>query len=291
VEFDPFLYVAFLAGFVAGRIVRPQSPWVGRATLVTVGVLVALLGASLDAVPVPQLVGTIPLSLGFVALILGLTVAAYLVVVRVIPPPTRIASVSDVGAQGPIPLSLLLLAALLGGYASGHFVSVPTAVALPWALYALLALVAFDLKLQLEGLRRVWVPLIAAISGSFAAAAVFVVVSGIPAPAAFATSCAFGWYTLAGPLVGARAGAVLGLLAFTTNFLREDLTMLLSPVLGRRLRGEGLAAMGGATSMDTTLFFVTRYGEADAAILSLGSGLALTVAASLLLPLLLALPW
>jgi uncharacterized membrane protein YbjE (DUF340 family) len=42
--------------------------------------------------------------------------------------------------------------------------------------------------------------------------------------------------------------------------------------------------------MDTTLFFVTRYGESEAASLSLATGLVLTVAASLLLPVLLALP-
>ncbi len=289
-EFDPFLYAAFLAGFVAGRVVRPASPWVARATLVTVGVLVALLGASLNAVPVPRLIATVPLSLGFVALILVWTIAAYLLIARWAP--RKYPNPTADTARGPrsTPLSFVLLGALFGGYAVGHYVTLPTAVALPWALYLLLALVAFDLKLDLEGLRRVWVPLSAAIAGSAAAATFFVLLTATPASAGFATSFAFGWYTLAGPLVGAREGAVLGLLAFTTNFLREDLTMLLSPVLGRRLRGEGLAAIGGATSMDTTLFFVTRYGEAEAASLSLASGLVLTVAASLLLPLLLTIP-
>ncbi len=66
--------------------------------------------------------------------------------------------------------------------------------------------------------------------------------------------------------------------------------MLLAPVIGRRLRGEGLTAMGGATSMDTTLYFVVRFGDAEAASIALTSGLILTVLASLLVPLLLALP-
>jgi len=290
VEFDPFLYVAFLAGLLVGRIVRPHTPWVGRATLITVGVLVGLLGASLNVVPVPRLVETVPLALGFAALILGLTVGVYLLLTRAESPPSPPAASPSEKGQGKVPLSLALLGALLGGYALGHFVTIPAAAALPWALYALLALVAFDLKLRLKGLRRVWVPLTAAFGGSAIAAAIFIGVTGTPAPAALATTFAFGWYTLAGPLVGARAGAVLGLLAFSTNFLREDLTMLLAPVLGRRLRGEGLTAMGGATSMDTTLFFVTRYGDADAGSLALASGLILTVAASLLLPALLAIP-
>lgn len=290
-EFDPFLYVAFLVGLVAGRVVRPHTPWVARATWITVGVLVGLLGASLDAVPVPQLIATLPLSLGFALLILGLTLAIYLLIARAAPPPPSPGSPAPARAERRAPVSLLLLGALVGGYALGHFLSIPTATALPWALYALLALVAFDLKLRPEGVRRVWVPLTAAVGGSLGAAVIFVGLAGTPAPAAFATAFAFGWYTLAGPLVGAREGGVLGLLAFATNFLREDLTMLVAPVFGRRLRGEGLTAIGGATSMDTTLYFVTRYGDEEAASLSLASGLVLTVAASLLLPVLLTLPY
>jgi uncharacterized membrane protein YbjE (DUF340 family) len=288
VEFDPYLYVAFLIGLAAGRILRPHTPWVGRATLVTIGILVGLLGASLDVVPAANLLATIPLSLAFAAVILSLTIAAYLLLLRWAPP-TEVESPEGhpAGAER-FPLSLLLLGALLGGYALGHWVVLPTGEAIPWALYALLALVAFDLKLRTAALRRLWIPLAAAVSGSIAAAGVFVVLTSTPVAVAFATTLAFGWYTLAGPLVGARAGAVLGLLAFSTNFLREDMTMLLAPWLGRRIRGEGLTAMGGATSMDTTLYFVTRYGDAEAGSLALASGLVLTVAASLLLPAVLA---
>jgi uncharacterized membrane protein YbjE (DUF340 family) len=289
VEFDPYLYVAFVIGLVAGRLIRPRSPWVGRATLLTVGILVGLLGASLDAVPVDDLLVTIPLSLGFAGLILALTVAVYLLLVRWIPGPSGTSPSAPSGAAERVPLSLLLLGALLGGYALGRIAAIPTDSAIPLALYALLGLVAFDLKLRTGALRRLWVPLLAAVAGAVTAAAVFALLTSTSVPVAFATTFAFGWYTLAGPLVGARAGAVLGLLAFSTNFLREDLTMLLSPVIGRRLRGEGLAAMGGATSMDTTLYFVTRYGDVESGSLALASGLILTVAASLVLPAILAL--
>jgi uncharacterized membrane protein YbjE (DUF340 family) len=66
--------------------------------------------------------------------------------------------------------------------------------------------------------------------------------------------------------------------------------MVLSPVAGRRLRGAGLAALGGATAMDTTLYFVTHFGDEDAGSLALATGLVLTVTASLVLPAVLALP-
>lgn len=286
--FDPFLYVAFLAGFVTGRVVRARSPWVPRATLLTVVALVGLLGASLDDVPWLSLLTTIPVALAFSLLILGLTAGVALALAGLRTAPTE-AAPSAVRDER-LPVSLVLLASLLVGLGIGHVVSFPAATAIPWVLYVLLALVGFDIPLRLSALRGLWVPLTAAIVGALVGAVIFAFSDHLALSASLATSLAFGFYSLAGPLVGARAGAVLGLLAFLTNFLREDLTMVLSPYIGRRLRGAGLAALGGATSMDTTLYFVTRYGDAEAGSLALASGLVLTVAASLLLPAVLALP-
>ena len=286
--FDPFLYVALAAGYLVGRVVRARSPWIPRATLATVAVLVALLGASLDSVPGGTLLAEIPLAVGFVALILAATIGVFLVLRR----PTS----ATPAPAPPVPLgqragvSLGLLAALLIGFGIGRAILVPADAAIPYVLYVLLALVGFDLVLTREGLRGVWVPLTAATVGALGAAAVVVVFAGVPATAGFSTSLGFGFYSLAGPLVAARLGSALGLLAFLTNFLREQLTMLLAPYLGPRLKGAGLASLGGATAMDTTLYFVTRYGDDRAASLSLATGIVLTLAASLVLPALLSLP-
>jgi uncharacterized membrane protein YbjE (DUF340 family) len=288
VAFDPFLYVAFLVGFAAGRLVRRRSPWVPGALVLTVVVLVGLLGASLSDVALGALAVTIPVAFGFVGLVLGLTAAVSLLLGHFRPAPTS--AEPNAERRDRFPLSLVLVAAVIAGFGIGRLVSVPTGTAIEWALYVLLALVAFDLPLSLRGLRSVWVPLTSAVAGALVAGVVFAAVSGVALTVSMATVLAFGWYTLAGPLVLARAGALLGLLAFLTNFLRENLTMVLSPVVGRRLGAEGLAALGGATSMDTTLYFVTRYGDRNAGSLALASGLILTVAASLILPAVLALP-
>lgn len=286
--FDPFLYVAFLLGLVAGRLIHRRSPWVPRALVLTVIVLVGLLGVSLNAVALGALAVTIPVALGFALLVLGLTALIALLLARL--RPAKSPSEPSTEARDRFPLSLVLIAAVVAGFGVGRIVSLPTGTGIEWALYALLALVAFDLPLTWAGLRSVWVPLTAAVAGALVAGALFAVVSGVALPVAMGTTLAFGWYTLAGPLVLARAGALLGLLAFLTNFLRENLTMVLSPTVGRRLGGEGLAALGGATAMDTTLYFVTRYGDRNAGSLSLASGLILTVAASLILPFVLAFP-
>ena len=150
-----------------------------------------------------------------------------------------------------------------------------------------MVLVGFDLQLDLARLRSAWVPILAAVTGALVVAVAFGATRLVPWSAAFSTSFAFGWYSLAGPLTAVRLGPALGLFAFLANFLRENLTMLSAPVLGRKVRGDGLAAMGGATSMDTTLYFVTRYGDPRAATVALATGVVLTTAAGLLLPVLL----
>jgi uncharacterized membrane protein YbjE (DUF340 family) len=288
VAFDPFLYVALGVGVAAGRIVRWRSPWVGRATRFTIVVLVGLLGTLLDGVPFASLLISVPVALALAISLLGTTAIVYLFLARWKAGSSP--STGPVGTRERVPFGIVLVATLVAGFALGHFVALPSSQGITWALYALLALVGFDLKLHWIGLRQLAPPLTSAVAAATGCAIAFALASGTPWSVSFATTFAFGWYTLAGPLVAARAGTLLGILAFLTNFFRENLTMVVSPYLGRRLRGPGLAALGGATSMDTTLYFVTRYGDADAGTLSLASGLVLTLAAGLLLPVLLALP-
>lgn len=281
---DPWLYIAFGLGYLAGRLLPWRSPWIGRATLGTIFALVLFLGDELASSSAAALLLTIPLALGLAVLLLALTAGiAWTMRAPLLRPrsPGRVA----------VPyLGLLFLGALLLGYALGRNTSVPLAPLLTPALYLLLALVAFDLKLTAAGLRRVAIPLTAAIAGAALAALIFSLGTGAGARLTLASSFAFGWYTLAGPLTAERLGATAGLLAFLTNFFRENLTMVLAPAIGPRAGPEVLTAMGGATAMDTTLFFVTEYSDKDAGALALGSGFVLTVCASLVLPLILSLP-
>lgn len=286
--FDPFLYVALALGVLAGRFLPHPELGITRATVATVVVLVGLLGASVSGVAGSELLLAVPIALGDAVLILGLTAVIFLALARHLAPPNRPVVPAPLRA-GRFSLSLGLLAALVAGYALGALVPFGYSGLISYALYALLALVGFGLKLDVRSLGRLWLPVTAAVAGAAGAALIFSVLSSTALSVSFATSLAFGWYTLAGPLVAARAGAALGLLAFLVNFLRENLTMLSSPLLGRRLRGAGLTALGGATAMDTTLYFILRYGDEDGGSLALASGLILTVAASLILPAVLAL--
>ncbi|MCI4360858.1 MAG: lysine exporter LysO family protein [Thermoplasmata archaeon] len=282
---DPFLYVALALGFVAGRLLSLPARWLNAATVATVLVLIGLLGISLGTTPISQVIEVVPLALAAVGVILAVTVGLAWLLRPAGPATAR----SDASGTNRPWMGVAFLGVVIAGFALGHVVSLPVSESLRLSLYVLLALVGWGLVVSASKLRRLWVPLTAAVVGAIVGG-VFLGLVYTSYPVGFAAAFGFGFYTLTGALVDARVGATIGFLAFLTNFLRENLTMVLSPWLGRRIRGEGLTAMGGATSMDTTLYFVTRFGDPDAATLALTSGLVLTVMATVLIPLFLALP-
>lgn len=284
---DLVLYVAFGGGFVAGRLTAWRSPWVDSAAMGAVGVLLFLLGVGLGSLPAGSVIAEIPLAAGFALA----TLAGTLLVMRFLEAPR-----TQAPATPPLPprSSVLLppvafVAALLVGVAVGASTSLRPGPATEYVLYGLLALVGFGLELDRARLRSAWRPIAAAVLAGVGVATVFAASGLVPPVAAYSSAFAFGWYSLAGPLVGARLGAALGLFAFLANFFRENVTMLSAPVAGPRVGGDGLASMGGATSMDTTLFFVTRFGGRESATVALATGIVLTTVAGVVVPLILAL--
>ncbi|HKV90583.1 MAG TPA: lysine exporter LysO family protein [Thermoplasmata archaeon] len=280
---DVVLYVAFAGGYVAGRLTRWRSPWIGRAATVSVGVLLFLLGVSLGNLSASSAATEVPLAVVFAAATLAVTVLIQRGLVG--PPRPGPAPPSTRPADFRTPLAFVAAVAIGGAFGRGTgFVSGP------WTeivLYILLALVGFELTLDRTQLREAWVPISAAIVGGFVVAGTFFLLGVVPADVALATASAFGWYSLAGPLVAGHLGPALGLFAFLANFLRENATMVVAPWAGPRIGGRGLAAMGGATSMDTTLLFVSKYGGPGASTIGLATGIVLTTLGGVLVPLVL----
>jgi uncharacterized membrane protein YbjE (DUF340 family) len=277
---DVFLYIAFGAGVLAGQLSRWRSPWIDRAIVGDVVVLVFFLGTLLSAVAVGPILLAVPLALALVALMLAVTVGLTFVLPRRPPVPGT--------GKRPRPLGVLIILALVVGYGVGRLVALPNDTAISVTLLILLVLVGFNLRFSWDALRTAPTPLIAAVVGALVAAPIFTLATGLSIRTTLATTLGFGFYSLAGPLVTTAIGPLAGLVAFLTNFFRENLTMVTAPWLGTRVRAEGLTAMGGATTMDTTLYFVTAYGDADAGSMALASGLVLTVVASLAIPFVLA---
>ena len=286
VGIDPFLYVAFGVGWIAGRLVHRTSPWVSHAASATVVVLVFSLGVRLT----PSIAWGTLYEVGD-ALVFAVSIV---VVTWGISWWLRSPRPAEEGRKGGIvsipPLAIVLIVSLATGLFVGRAFVLPTAPLLQGSLYVLLFLVAWDLQLSRAALRGAWVPVVAACAGAILPALTIGLLLGFPLRAGLGTALAFGFYSLAGPTTTAAFGPVLGLAAFLTNFFRESLTMLSAPWIGSTAGAEGVAAVGGATSMDTTLFFVSRYGGPTGPTLGLATGVTLTILASLAVPLVLGAP-
>ncbi|MGB9671533.1 MAG: hypothetical protein C0193_01940 [Candidatus Bathyarchaeota archaeon] len=88
----------------------------------------------------------------------------------------------------------------------------------------------------------------------------------------------YGWYTLAGPLAGQLFGVKWAALGFTVNFLREIITITTISITSK-IDKYAPIAMGGATTMDTTLPVIVRYCGQDTLITAFSSGFTLTIIA------------
>jgi uncharacterized membrane protein YbjE (DUF340 family) len=91
-------------------------------------------------------------------------------------------------------------------------------------------------------------------------------------------SAGYGWYTLAGPLVGQIFGAEWGALGFAVNFLRELMTIIGMPLFVKIDKYAPIAS-GGATTSDTTLPIIMRYCGSETLIAAFSSGFTLSLAA------------
>jgi len=100
-----------------------------------------------------------------------------------------------------------------------------------------------------------------------------------------------GWYTFTGPLVSTYYSPYYGSIAFLINFFREQFSYILIPFLLKvKYSPYSAIAVGGATSMDTTLpLYIGLLGD-EYVITAVFSGVTLTVVIPIILPLMLNLP-
>ena len=132
-------------------------------------------------------------------------------------------------------------------------------------------------KLRKTGLKILTVPFAVAL-GSILGGFVGGLILGVNVFASMAVSAGYGWYTLAGPLVGQLFGAEFGALGFTVNFLRELLTIT-TISLTVKIDKYAPIAFGGATTMDTTLPIIVRYCGSEMLITAFASGFTLSLIA------------
>lgn len=154
-----------------------------------------------------------------------------------------------------------------------------------YALYALMFLVGIGIgsnKKSLEVIKSVnfkilLVPL-SVIIGTYIGVFIFSLIqNNLSLIELLAVGSGFGYYSLSSVLITEISGERLGVIALLSNISREIITLLFTPLFARYFGKLAPISSGGATSMDTTLPIITKYIGADYAIISVFSGIVLTI--------------
>ena len=92
-----------------------------------------------------------------------------------------------------------------------------------------------------------------------------------------AVGAGFGYYSLSSVFISELHSEALGVVALLSNIFREISTLLFTPLLVKYFGKLAGIASGGATSMDTTLPVISKFSGRDYAIISVFSGIVLTI--------------
>ena len=184
---------------------------------------------------------------------------------------------------------MYVLASLVAGLLIGHFYAPDFGNLYEVMLYLLILIIGIDLgqSFRLEEIKKVGksavkLPLgtmVGSLLGGLAASLLL----GIEPKWGLAVSAGCGWYSLTGPLMG-QYSAIYGTLGFLANLTREILTVLLYPVAIRKIPAHLAVSMGGATTMDTTLPIMTKFGGTGVTLVAFVHGFVLTAMVPFVVP-------
>lgn len=185
--------------------------------------------------------------------------------------------------------SLIILSFFVGGLLIGMYSLIPdqfleTDYSM-YALYVLMFLVGIGVgsnKKSLEVIKSVnfkiaLVPL-SVIVGTYIGVSIFSLIQNeLSFIDSIAVGSGFGYYSLSSVLITELSSETLGVIALLSNISREIITLLFTPIFARYFGKLAPISSGGATSMDTTLPIITKYIGSDYAIISVFSGVVLTI--------------
>ena len=119
---------------------------------------------------------------------------------------------------------------------------------------------------------------ISVITGTYIGVSIFALIQdNLNLVQSLAVGSGFGYYSLSSVLISEVSDETLGVIALISNISREIITLLLTPVFARYFGKLAPISSGGATAMDTTLPVITKYVGSDYAIISVFSGVVLTI--------------
>ena len=154
-----------------------------------------------------------------------------------------------------------------------------------YALYVLMFLVGIGVgsnKKSLSLIKSVnfkilLVPL-SVITGTYIGVSIFALLQDkLSLVESLAVGSGFGYYSLSSVLISEVSSDTLGVIALLSNISREIITLLFTPIFARYFGKLAPISSGGATAMDTTLPVITKFIGSDYAIISVFSGVVLTI--------------
>lgn len=142
--------------------------------------------------------------------------------------------------------------------------------------------------IKVLGLKMLYIP-IAIFFGSIAGGLLSGTVLGIPLSVSVISAGGMSYYSITGAYMASVFGIEAGTYGFVVNVMREFFTVLLLPLLVHISKGSPIAS-GAAGCMDTMLVPVTKFVGVELGLVALVTGVILTFAVPILLPLLYSLP-
>jgi uncharacterized membrane protein YbjE (DUF340 family) len=154
-----------------------------------------------------------------------------------------------------------------------------------YALYGLMFLVGIGIGadknswsvIRQMNIKILLVPLGVIVGTLIGTAAVSIFLPELKLAEVLAVGAGFGYYSLSSLFITQISGETLGVIALLSNILREIITLLATPLLVQYFGKLAGIASGGATSMDTTLPVITRFSGKEWSIISVFSGVVLTL--------------
>lgn len=161
-------------------------------------------------------------------------------------------------------------------------------------LFLLLLLIGFNMGLDgtvLENFKKVGAKILffpfTIMAGAFLAAALCSLLMDIGLRQSFAVTAGFGWYSLAPGIILERGLARCAAISFMHCIMREYFSLLLVPIVAKKVGYMEAIGLCGATAMGVCLPIVEKSTRGDVTIYSFISGLIQTASVPILIPLIL----
>lgn len=198
-------------------------------------------------------------------------------------------------------MTLMVILAVIGGILLGKFL-IPEELTTYTSEFVtmMLALMVFNVGIDIGrnkesfkemkkiGFKILAVPLAIGF-GTLAGASLAAILLSMPLTDSMAVGAGFGWYSLSGVIITQIHSAELGTVAFLANVFRELMAFLMIPILIGYVGKVAAIAPGGATTMDSTLPLITKVTDSQTGLIAFMSGLVLTSAVPIIVPLILSL--